>query len=230
MSQESEVVDRKKLILGLSISLCAFILNLNLPYTDRSLSQMIIPPIKFENSTIYLSGLIALALVIYGAHLIVESGRYKNKIVVALVILLFGGPLMMNVFDFMISPIYLLNDGVKTLKISESDMQLYSDNGVITLEFSGEFRSYREIDDNVKIYLRLPDVLEDMIIESESLVFESNEIYPRKQWKFDSKTTLELADEYTLEDFYDSEYYNENYTLILVDENQTLEIVIYGLF
>jgi len=230
MSQESEVVDRKKLILGLSISLCAFILNLNLPFTDRSLSQMIIPPIKFENITIYLSGLIALALVIYGAHLIVESGRYKNKIVVALVILLFGGPLMMNVFDFMISPIYLLNDGVKTLKISESDMQLYSDNGVITLEFSGEFRSYREIDDNVKIYLRLPDVLEGMIIESESLVFESNEIYPRKQWKFDSKTTLELADEYTLEDFYDSEYYNENYTLILVDENQTLEIVIYGLF
>ncbi|PKM66195.1 MAG: hypothetical protein CVU95_12755 [Firmicutes bacterium HGW-Firmicutes-2] len=230
MSQESEVVDRKKLILGLSISLCAFILNLNLPFTDRSLSQMIIPPIKFENITIYLSGLIALALVIYGAHLIVESGRYKNKIVVALVILLIGGPLMMNVFDFMISPIYLLNDGVKTLKISESDMQLYSDNGVITLEFSGEFRSYREIDDNVKIYLRLPDVLEGMIIESESLVFESNEIYPRKQWKFDSKTTLELADEYTLEDFYDSEYYNENYTLILVDENQTLEIVIYGLF
>jgi len=230
MSQESEVVDRRKLILGLSISLCAFILNLNLPYTDRSLSQMIIPPIKFENITIYLSGLIALALVIYGAHLIVESGRYKNKIVVALVILLIGGPLMMNVFDFMISPIYLLNDGVKTLKISESDMQLYSDNGVITLEFSGEFRSYREIDDNVKIYLRLPDVLEGMIIESESLVFESNEIYPRKQWKFDSKTTLELADEYTLEDFYDSEYYNENYTLILVDENQTLEIVIYGLF
>ncbi|VDN49123.1 conserved membrane protein of unknown function [Petrocella atlantisensis] len=230
MSQESEVVDRKKLILGLSISLCAFILNLNLPYTDRSLSQMIIPPIKFENITIYLSGLIAIALVIYGANLIVESGRYKNKIVVALVILLIGGPLMMNVFDFMISPIYLLNDGVKTLKISESDMQLYSDSGVITLEFSGEFRSYREIDDNVKIYLRLPDVLEGMIIESESLVFESNEIYPRKQWKFDSKTTLELADEYTLEDFYDSEYYNENYTLILVDENQTLEIVIYGLF
>ncbi len=230
MSQESEVVDRRKLILGLSISLCAFILNLNLPYTDRSLSQMIIQPIKFENITIYLSGLIALALVIYGAHLIVESGRYKNKIIVALVILLIGGPLMMNVFDFMISPIYLLNDGVKTLKISESDMQLYSDNGVITLEFSGEFRSYREIDDNVKIYLRLPDVLEGMIIESESLVFESNEIYPRKQWKFDSKTTLELADEYTLEDFYDSEYYNENYTLILVDENQTLEIVIYGLF
>lgn len=227
MSRESTVLDRKKFIIGICVSLFAFSLGYKLPYTDRSVSQILIPVIRFKSSALYLSGLLILVILAYAAHLIVESGKYKNKLIVTLVLLIIGLPIMMNVFEVVTSPIYLMGSGVKSLKLKESDFNISKENNEVKVEFSAKCRSYKEYDGLVKIYLRVPDVIEGMVTESEILVYETNRLYPQKEWDVDISADIELISGITIEDIYDTKFYKENFTLILVDDEQSFEIEIY---
>ncbi len=227
MSQESSVFDRKKFIVGICISLFAFSLGYKLPYTDRSIVQMLIPVIRFKSSALYLSGLLVLVILVYAAHLMVESGKYKNKLIVTLILFLFGLPLMMNVFDVMTSPIYRMSSGVKTLKIEESNFNILQENNELKLDFTAKIRSYKEYDGLVKIYIRVPEIIDGMLTESEILVYETSSLYPKKEWEIDISADIEIDSGFTIEDIVDTRYYYEEYTLILVDYEQRLEIVIY---
>ncbi len=228
MTLESTVFDRKKFIIGICISLFALSLGYKLPYTDHSIAQMLIPAIRFKSSALYLSGLLVLVILAYAAHLMVESGKYKNKVIVTLILLFLGLPLMTNVFDVMTSPVYRMSSGVKTLKIEESKFNILQENDELKLDFTAVLRSYKEYDGLVKVYIRVPEVIDGMLTESEILVYETNRLYPRKEWEIDTSTNIKLENEFTIEDLHDTWFYDNEYTLILVDDEQRSEIVIYG--
>lgn len=76
-------VDNKKYYKALIIALISILLVVELPYSDKSIIQYIIPVIRFRSNgsvtgALYLSGLIPLVGLIWSYMEIIKSNRFKT--------------------------------------------------------------------------------------------------------------------------------------------------------
>ena len=71
--------DNKDLLKYLGIIFIAILLIYELPHDSYSLIQYIIPPIRSNNSVIYLSGLVPLILLIVGINGLFKLERFEGK-------------------------------------------------------------------------------------------------------------------------------------------------------
>lgn len=150
--------DNKKLIMYLCILFITVLLAYKLPHDSYSVIHYIIRPIRFGNTVLYLTGLIPLILFFLSIRGIFRLERFakRSRIGIFLFIIIIILPLMNGTIDFMRTNYHWLKkDGINSVDIKESDINLVSSNGstkiIVKLELVDYSRSSHQF--NIRVYL-----------------------------------------------------------------------------
>jgi len=231
MKKDVTIYNKKKYLFGIIITLLACMSTLKLPYQGKTISELILPVIIFDSSVLYLSGLITLGLIIWSSRMFIKSGKYKNQFIIVLVILLVVMPIFSIGYNYLKSPVYMLSEGVRGIELSESDLNIHTDDGEVILDFYAEVSSYINDDTAYEITVKLPNNLREIIKEDSIIVHQAKTMQKGHDFTIEYSGVLELVDGYTSDYLFNEVSYFEDYWVILKDEEKSIKMTVNnGLF
>lgn len=127
--------DYKRLLGFLGIIFLSELLSYKLPRDSYSIIQYLIKPIRFENSALYLSGVIPLVMLFSGVIGLskVEWFAKRSKILIFLVVIIFVLPIMRGSLD-LVKGAYLsrLNGELRSIDFKDTSIAIQSDTKKMT--------------------------------------------------------------------------------------------------
>ncbi len=143
------------LVSGVLLIIVTAILLTELPYSDQTLLQMLLPVIRLGGVVLHLSTIVGVGLLCAGAYLIVNKGGIKHKSIIFIVILLVF-PLLMKSTDYLKKIVYSRSEGVAAIEIIDSDICVSSELGAYVVELEIEMMSHRDYEGEVLLDIDLP--------------------------------------------------------------------------
>lgn len=214
--------NKREMIMGLLLITVTYALAMELPYIGKSISQLLIPTIRYESGAIYLSGLLPLIPWIFGIRAIMKSGYIKSKLLVFFGVLLVIGPLISNVIEYTKLPVYALNSDAKSIEIKDSKMDIVVENGIVNLDFECRMKIHKDINDEVEVILYLPESIDGILAETNFLVRKYDKIFSRRGDEIiQYESEIEYIGSGDFEDLFDSHYYYDDY-IIAVSVNEEI--------
>lgn len=226
MKNDVTIYNRKKYLFAIIITLLACMTTLKLPYQGKTISELILPVIIFDSSALYLSGLITLGLIFWSSRMFIKSGKYKNQLIIILVILLVVLPLFSKGYNYLKSPVYMLSEGVRGIELSESELNIQTIDGEVTLDFYAEVSSYINDDISYDITVKLPNNLRGIVKEDSIIVHQAKTIRKGHDFTIEYTGALELVDGYTSNYLFHEVSYFEDYWVILKDKEKSIKMTV----
>lgn len=224
--------DNKKLFKTLGIIFIAVLLTYKLPHNSYSIIQYIIPPIRSNNSVIYLSGLVPLILFIIGIKGLFNLERFKDKskLLVFIIVLIIVIPLMKWTLDFSRTNYHWLkNDGLNAIDIQDSNISLSGFDNEMTVNVSIELKDYSRKQNRFKVRIYLPESLntytDKEFYEFENYYFTHGN---RNITNIEEEIVLEL-DKEEINELFESKWHWENVEYEIYNDEETIKIIQHGL-
>lgn len=122
-------MNNKRFKRGVIILLLVILVNVELPYNDKSLIEYVFPTVSIFNteklitSTTHIGGIVSLLFSIWACIEIAKSKKLKlSGFSVAVVILYIILPLGMGLSDYLNTPIYFFGNNLKSIHVVESTL------------------------------------------------------------------------------------------------------------
>ncbi|MBN2852081.1 MAG: hypothetical protein JXQ23_05025 [Clostridia bacterium] len=213
----------KKFRYALIIGIVSILITIELPYSDRSLVQYLIPNIKYSilDGKLFmfmLSNLLPLAGFILSYILILKSKKYKGSGFQIFILMFIILQILSSNIHYIKTPVYMFGNGVKAIEIIDTElngMQIEDDQ---YLKLDLEMRIYHDLENEYTITLKLPDEYATYL-ESTDIVLD-NHIGMVKFHKADLSANIKINENYTMADINDIFY--ENYFIILKDSQNEI--------
>lgn len=154
--------DNKNLLKYLGVVFIAVLLTYKLPHDSYSIVEYIIPPIRNNNSVIYLSGLVPLVLFVVGIKGLFKLERFKDKskLLVFIAVIVIVIPLMRWTLDFSRTNYHWIkDDGLKAIDIEDANLSLSGSDSKTTVKVNMELKDYGRKQNKFKIRMYLPESL-----------------------------------------------------------------------
>lgn len=168
-------MNNRKYLAGVGVFLLTVLAMIELPYSDASIIELIIPPIKFETdgavtSVFYLSGVLSVAGFIYSTFLIVKSKKFNtNVFVVYIVMFVVMLPIVRSGLDIAKIPIYHFSQGVRSIELLGSRINLDREEDKMSIHMRLELKGHRSDVGHYRVGIRLNDRLSE---DGESAYYE----------------------------------------------------------
>lgn len=224
--------DNKKLLKYLGIVFIAVLLTHKLPHKSYSIIEYIIPPIRNNNSVIYLSGLVPLILFVVGIKGLFKLERFKGKsrLLVVMAVIVIVIPLMRWTLDFSRTNYHWIkDDGLRAIDIENSNISLSGSDSKITVKVNMELKDYSRKQNKFKIRIYLPESLNSYtgkeFYEFENYYFTHGN---RNITNIEEEIILKLDKENT-DKLFQSKWYWENVEYELYNDEEAIKIIQHGL-
>ncbi len=223
--------DFKGLLGSLGIIFISVLLTYKLPHDSYSIIQYIIKPIRFENSILYLSGVIPLIMLFTGVIGLSKFAK-RSKILIFLVVIMLVQPIMRGSLDF-VKESYLLglNDELKSIDLKETSITIQEDmnKNEATVHVKLALTDYGTDVRDFKIRMYLPDSLKGHF-NSDSLEFD--ETYKtfgnRHVLNIDKAITVQLINDPTAKEIFNTHWDWDTFKYQLYDESNSTELIYHG--
>lgn len=224
--------DNKNLLKYLGIVFIAVLLTHKLPHNSYSIIEYIIPPIRNNNSVIYLSGLVPLILFVVGIKGLFKLERFKgkSKLLVFIAVIVIVIPLMRWTLDFSRTNYHWIkDDGLRAIDIENSNISLSGSDSKITVKVNMELKDYSRKQNKFKIRIYLPESLNSYtgkeFYEFENYYFTHGN---RNITNIEEEITLKLDKENT-DKLFESKWHWENVEYELYNDEEAIKIIQHGL-
>lgn len=224
--------DNKNLLKYLGVVFIAVLLTYKLPHDSYSIVEYIIPPIRNNNSVIYLSGLVPLVLFVVGIKGLFKLERFKDKskllVFIAVIVILI--PLMRWTLDFSRTNYHWIkDDGLKAIDIEDANISLSGSDSKTTVKVNMELKDYGRKQNKFKIRMYLPESL-NLYTGKEFYEFENYHFTygNRNITNIEEEIVLEFDSEKT-EELFESKWYWENVEYELYNDDEAIKIIQHGL-
>lgn len=160
--------DNKKLFKYLGIIFISVLIWYKLPHSSYSIIEYIIRPIRINYTTIYLAGLVPLVLFIIGIKGLFKLKRNekKSKFFIFIVTVFVIIPIMKWSLGFARSSYhFIIKDGLNSLDITDSKVNLGSNNNDFSINVNMEIIDYGSSNKDFKVKVYLPKSLTDILGE-----------------------------------------------------------------
>lgn len=153
--------ENKRIITFIIIIVLTVLLSCPIPHRSISVIQYLIPPIRYNNATIYFSTIIFIVLYIIGIVGIISSGKNKRNIYRVLFVVVFILPSFIYwMLDVTRSGYHTLkNDTVQSVDILESHISLNKVNEDVNLTLNLKLKNYNFHPTRFRIKVYLPKTL-----------------------------------------------------------------------
>ncbi|AHF07224.1 hypothetical protein [Desulfitobacterium metallireducens] len=226
--------DIKELMKYLGLIFISVLLTYKLPRDSYSIMQYIIKPIRFENSVLFISAIVPLALFIVAIKGLfkTEPIGIQNKIAIVIIVLLMVIPLMKGSLDlaknayFQAMKVELKSIDIKDSNLSFSDINEHQ----ATLSISLSLTDYGRNDSNFKVRMYLPESLKEYV-QADFLEFdESYQTFGNRQiLNITKKITVPLEEGTNGEKIMDTHWYWDTFKYELYNESNSSELVYHGI-
>jgi hypothetical protein len=225
--------DNKRLLKYLGIIFIAVLLTYKLPHDSYSIIQYIIRPIRYKNSTIYLSGIIPLILFIIGIKGLFKLERFahRSKILIFIVVTFIIIPVMKSTLDFTRTSYYALKGtGLRAVDIVDANADLTSSNKELAIDLKLELIDYGKRGNEFKIRVHLPEKLSEYT-GKEFYEFEKNYVTHgnRNKIKIDEQIVIKSDNDNLYSTLSGSQWYLDEFEYELYNEKEVIKIIDRGL-
>jgi hypothetical protein len=225
--------DNKRLLKYLGIIFLTVLLTYKLPHDSYSIIQYILRPIRYKNSTIYLSGIIPLVLFIIGIKGLFNLERFahRSKILIFIVVTFIIIPVMKGTLDFTRTRYYeLKGTGLRAVDIVDANANLTSSNKEIAISLKLELIDYGKAGNEFKIRVHLPEKLSEYT-GKEFYEFENNYVTHgnRNKIKIDEQIVIKSDNDNLYSTLSGSQWYLDEFEYELYNENEVIKIIDRGL-
>lgn len=210
------------LVSGVILIILTTVLFTELPYSDRTLLQMLLPVIRLGGVVLHLSTIVGIALLCVGGYLIVNSHVIKHKSLVFLMIILIL-PLLIRSTDYLKRMVYVASEGVAAVEIIDSDICISSDLGEFIVELEIEMISHRDYEGEVLLDIDLPSSINRKMLTVIGPVEKFNGLRKNKVYHVSYSEVL-MLDEHS-DSLQRATYQFEDYKLILRDEIREVVVI-----
>lgn len=220
----------KRFITFMIIIFLSTLLSYPIPHRSISIIQYLIPPIRYNNASIYFSTIILIILYIIGVVGITSSGKYKRNILWSLLLVVFIFPnIIYWMLDITRSSYHTLkNDTVESIDILESHISLNRINEDVNLNINIDLKNYNFRPNRFKIKVYLPNTLSFYIGITSFNFSDSYFISPlNNSLSISESFEVDISDD-TYDYLSDSNWSNESVRYELYDENQTSTYIDYS--
>lgn len=225
--------DIKALLKYLFVIFISVFLVYPLPHDSYSIIQYIIKPIRFDDSVLFLSGLLPLAILFIGVKGLFKLRWFANrsKILVTIIVLLLVIPLMRGSLEIVKSTfLSSLNEELVSIDLEDVKIEFeeITDNEAIVnvklalIDYGKEKRKF-----NVR--MQLPESLK-VCFNTDFLDFEEsyNSFGNNHKIIINKRMKAKLADGIEIEDVMDSHWYWETYYFDLYNGKNSSKLIYHG--
>lgn len=225
--------DNKALLKYLGILLLGVIITHRLPHDSYSIIQYIIRPIRFDNSVLYLSGIIPLVLFIISISGIFRIKKYENKGKIGIILLIFivVMPLMNWFVDSMMGNYHWLkNDGLNTIEIEVADCNIVTEDNTVKINIDLDLIDYGRNQNEFSIRVFLPETLVEYLGKEYYEFDESYRTYGnRNKLVIKKQITINIDDNELIEEIFDSKYYYDDMKYELYNKEESVVNIEHGM-
>ena len=225
--------ENRKLLKYSGIIFITVLLTYRLPHDSYSIVQYLIPPIIWENSVIYLSGIVPLALFIVGMKGLFKLERFagKSKLLIFIAVVLIFVPAMNGALDFSRTNYHSIKgDGLEAVDIEESNMSINSTNDEMVISINLKLKDYSRKENKFKIRVYLPESI-SAYTGSEFYDLD-NDYYThgnRGIYNVQEEITIKSNNNHEMSQLFDSRWYQEDMEYELYNGEETVKIIKHGL-
>lgn len=224
--------DNKDLLKYLGIIFIAVLLIYELPHDSYSIIQYILPPIRSNNSVIYLSGLVPLILFIIGINGLFKIERFegKSRLLVFIAVIIIVIPLMRWTLDFSRTNYHWIKgDGLQAIDMVNSNISLNGSDTKTIIKINLELKDYSRKENKFKIRVYLPEGL-NSYNDKEFYEFENDYFTHgnRNITNIEEEIVLQLNREKKNE-LFESKWHREDVEYELYNDEETIKIIQHGL-
>lgn len=213
----------KNFTVGSMILLILSLLYMELPYSDYSIIQVLIPAIGHGGARTYPSGFLFLILILVACYFMIKSKEDKSTFTV-IVLLMIGISILFQSVTYLKKPVYYFSQGARAIEVEDTQINIKNQKGIISLELTADLKFYSNYNKGVSIIVVLPDSIKDMFEESSLTVEHLNNIYRNQERHISYCETIQLKDDFNYEDLMNTYYFYDDYKLIIKDGER--EVVI----
>lgn len=217
-------INRKYLIKAIGWIILAGIMALKLPHINKSVAQIMIPPIKTsENSRLYLSGMLILIPIFLSYIEIVKSNVIKNRVIIWIIILLIVPPIF-NMLNILKEPYYYFTKGIKSLEVTDSHYSFGFFNDVDKkIDIEIDIKNYSNKPIGFNVALILPEELLELDIPQRIIMPNKYFIGPRGNLSIQENCDISYVERLTFDSLSDIHYYSEDFHIeIFTNEDSIL--------
>lgn len=225
--------DYKGLLKYLGIIFISVLLTQKLPHDSYSIIQYIIKPIRFENSVLYLSGLIPLAILFIGIKGLFKLKWFteKSKLLIFIIVVALIAPMMRSSLDYVKAFYYrAMDDKLSSIDFTDTNIKIIEikDNEA-TINVRLALIDYGRDANDFKVRMHLPESLENYF-SADFLEFE--ELYKtygnQHEVSIDKKIIVQLENGSTVEDINNTNWEWETFKYELYNDSSSSELIYHG--
>lgn len=225
--------DYKGLFKYLGLIFISVLLTSKLPRDSYSIIQYIVQPIRFENSVLYLSGLIPLAMLFIGIRGLFKLKWFaeKSKLLIFILVIALVVPMMRSSLDFVKASYFRMMDNeLSAIDFKDTNITILEikDNEA-TINVRLALTDYGRDAKDFKVRMYLPESLENYFM-ADFLEFE--ELYEtygdQHELNIDKKITVQLAEGTSVDDIWDTNWDWETFKYELYNDSSSTELIYHG--
>lgn len=225
--------DYKGLFKCLGLIFLSVLLTCKLPRDSYSIIQYIVLPIRFENSVLYLSGLIPLAMLFLGIRGLFKLKWFaeKSKLLIFILVIALVVPMMRSSLDFVKASYFrMMDNGLTAIDFKDTNITfLEIKDNEATINVRLALTDYGRDVRDFKVRMYLPESLENYF-KADFLEFE--ELYKtygdQHDLNIDKKITVQLAEGTTVDDIWDTNWDWETFRYELYNDSSFTELIYHG--
>lgn len=201
---------------------------MKLPHQDKSIFDLIVPTIKLSSgSMLYLVGLLPLVLLWWSYKEVVKSNYFKSgKVVIFIVMFCILVPFTFKAVNIIKTPYYLLSGGLKSIDVVESNYSFSNGPNYNTIDVDLTLKDYGKEVKDLSVSFDLPKSL-DKIIDKDPIVLPRKYIINKQQGNLHIQESIpfNFKKGFSEKDLFDTDYFYDDYKIILSKENEQLTIL-----
>lgn len=223
-------INNGKYVRAVITCLIIILITIELPYSDKSIIQYIIPVISVRQngivkSKIFLSGLIPLIGFLWSYNEIVKSNIFKaSKSKIFIIMFVIVIPILFNYADVIKYPVYYLNSGVKSIEIKDSKLVLTQEDDKNLLKFELKLKSYRSNIDGFQVAIILPEEANKCLEETYMVLNDEIRLGCNQELTIVETLQLKYKEGYD-EDLLYSIIYEEDYKVELSESKKRVVVL-----
>ncbi|QHI72527.1 hypothetical protein [Aminipila terrae] len=201
---------------------------MKLPHLDKSIFDLMVPTIKLSpGSRLDLVGILPLVLLWWSYKEVVKSNYFKSgKVVIFIVMFCILVPFTFKAMNAIKTPYYLLSGGLKSIDVIESNYSFSNGPKDNTIKVDLTLKNYGKEMRNLNVSMDLPKCL-DKIIDKDSIVLPRKYAIYKGQGNFHIQESIPFNYKkgFSEKDLFDTDYFYDDYKIILSKENEKLTIL-----
>lgn len=218
-------MNNRKYLAGVGVFLLTVLMMMELPYSDHSIVELILPPIKFKTdgavtSVLFLSGILSVIGFLYSYILVVKSKKFHtNGFIVFLVMFAVMLPIAQKGLEFVKAPIYYFANGVKSIELLESSIYLVPEDNGKFIAVKLELKGYKDSVSNYRVGIRLNESLNSNGLVHYYELSKKISLHPGVNTVIDQfKVGYDFGSGFDNDRILGSIMRNETYEIILMDD------------